>query len=1362
MTVDAQLTPSSHPPKITNTTVEGTEIDSINSIAVENPIIIENSDITLSVEISICKKPVKLLVDTGAHASILSSKLILSNVLYYPDVKYCLVGINGPGNTVKTHGAAYGNITLCGVKLKHQFQIAGDDIYLNYDGILGLDFLYVFKANIDLWAMKLTCWLPPWHNIYELNERSEFENNYPNLFKVKIGNRLVYKKNTTVINKMMAIPKSENAQLQKKLGIPKSKKLNLTMQASINRLEKMHMTEQSVGNEIKLAPGVRNFKVNVTEPLLCKSKFFHDGVFMNDTIVDTGKNVISIINATNETISLPSMHIEFDNVKNYNIYRIKNHNEMKPTINIDKLSERKSKDRIEYIESKLDLSHNSNEECKLIKKLITEFNDIFYVEGDGMTFVKNCEHRIFTKPGTNPVNTKQYRIPHSQKEIVQDKIKEMLKDDVIEPSTSLWNSPLLIVPKKSADDHKEYRFCVDYKNLNTKTETQTFPMPNLDEELNKMSGCKIFSTFDIRSAFHQIKMHKPDKEKTAFTAGHQKFQFKRMPFGLKGSPITWQVYLTGALNELLSANVMAYMDDILAYTTTIYDHAELLVKIFKRLRENGLKLKIEKTKLFAKEIKYLGFVINKHGLQPDEKNIEVIKNFPQPKNLKEIQRFVGMASYFRKFIHQFAGKAKPLHALCKKNVDFIWSEQCEESFETLKKALITAPVLAFADFSRKFYISVDASFYSVGGYISNSPPPLDKPIEYFSKTLSDCQQNYSTTHKELLAIVLAIERFQHYIWGKQFVVHTDHEALTYLFSQNRVGSRLLRWKLMLSEYDFEIIHRKGTNNVVSDCLSRIPQAEMRYFHMLKNDTTRSILAAITRSRAKENERLTKSAPNKSFAITTCSMNEEPNTTFDIKKYDKIIFIIDDCACIPFKKLQLRLKKKIKLNKDCTYNLIDVNENFNLIQIPKINFNLDRLQTAIMEIFGETEAGHVERIAINFGISNFRTYFEIKAAFKEIFSKLEISLTFFIGTQVEVFEINDINEILNLYHTSILGGHRGFERMKNTIKKFFTWHCMNSDIKKFIENCAVCEKTKIHKHTHTPLQITSVANAPFQKIYIDFVGEINPNSDEGHKHILTVACDLSKYVVMVPVHDCTALTAAKVIVEEVCLVFNIPKEIVSDNGPAFISETFREMAKLLEIKHIKTTPYHPQSNAVERYHRTLGQYIRAYTQKQKSSWHRYIKFFTFSYNNTIHSATGYSPHMLVFGYEIELPSSINRHRPDYNYDTYKHELITQLKGAWERSRAMIEQRKMENKRKYDSKKHETLTLKRNDLVLLFNDRKKDKFDNKYEGPFRVEEIISSAVTKVKKGKKSIIIHNDKLRLAKANHGTKTPPELEDKQ
>lgn len=1325
--------PQQHPPKKPveiknqrNKNIENIPNEpNINKITIIDSIFEENSDIVITVDVSICNKPVKLLVDSGAHATMLKSSAIKSNILYYPQVKYAMVGINGPSSSITTHGAAYGNVVMNGVKMKTQFQIADSRMHLNYDGILGLDFLRNYNAIINMSKMTLSVTLPPWHNMYEIEERHMFEKSNQNVIKMIKNNVLMYCKNEMKQRSISSNKKSKN------------------LEAHVNRLELLSLHNNNSHSDIKLSPyTTRNLKIDSSNEILCKAKTFSAGVFMTDTIIHAGNSTVTIVNNSDKTVHLTSLEVEMEPISNYNVFSIK------------KSACDDSERRIKIILDTMDMSHCNDMEKKRIEKLVSEYYDVFYIEGDGLSFAKGAEHRIPTEPNINPINVRQYKTSVGQKEIIQQKIKQMLDDDIIEPSTSLWNFPIILAPKKSSGDQKEFRFCVDYKQLNKHTETQTFPMPNLDEELGRMNGCKYFGKCDIAMAFHQIKMFEGDKDKTAFSTGFQKYQFKRMPFGLKGSPITWQVYLTTIMASVIISNVMVYMDDILTYSRSAEGHEATLRKIFEILRINGLKLKIEKTTLFAKEVEYLGHVIGKDGVKPNGRNVEAIKECPRPKKLAEVQRFLGMASYFRKFIFQFAAKAQPLHRLCKKNVEFEWSESCQKAFDTLKNALTTAPVLAFPDYSRKFYISVDASFYAVGGYISNDPPPNDKPIEYFSKALSDTQKNYATTHKELLAIILAIERFQHFIWGKHFVLYTDHEALTYLFNQNKVGSRLLRWKLQLAEYDFDIIHRKGSQNVVSDCLSRFePTQSINFFRLIKNPTTSALCQAMTRSRAIERDAGQENKQNKSHHI-----HEEPSITFDAKKYDKIIFIIDDVKNICFKKLQSHIRKKLDMNALAMYSVHSIGDGMHVIKLP-LRFDSIAMETTIASLIAESKQEHTQRMAINCGISNYRTYLEIKTQFRALLCGSEISVTFHICKQVEINDVQDINEILKTYHTSLLGAHRGFERMKNTIKNFYTWPTMSADIRKYIENCAICERTKVHTHTHTPLQITSVAHKPFEKLYIDFVGEINPNSLEGHKYILTVSCDLTKYVIMKPTFDQTALTAARTIVDEVCLVYNFPKIMVSDNGPAFIAETFAQMAKLLEIRHIKTAPYHPQSNGgIERYHRTLGSYVRAYAQKQASNWHKFIPYFAFSYNSTVHTTTGYAPHTLVFGFDIELPVSTKKARINYNYDSYHNELLSQMKHMHECARELIQKRKLENKKIYDKRGVKTLNLKRNDLVLLLNDTKAGKFDDKYTGPFRVEEPVSPAITKIKKKNKSVIVHNDKLKLAKADYGARAPPML----
>lgn len=216
----------------------------------------------------------------------------------------------------------------------------------------------------------------------------------------------------------------------------------------------------------------------------------------------------------------------------------------------------------------------------------------------------------------------------------------------------------------------------------------------------------------------------------------------------------------------------------------------------------------------------------------------------------------------------------------------------------------------------------------------------------------------------------------------------------------------------------------------------------------------------------------------------------------------------------------------------------------------------------------------------------------------------------------------------------------------------------------------------------PMQITSTATIPFEKIYIDHVGPINPMSPEGHLYIFTCSCDLTKFAVAIPVKDCTAITTARVLVENICLQYGIPKEIVSDNGSAFISDVYKEITKLLKIKVILTAPYHPQSNAVERYHRSLGQYLKAYAEQEPENWHNYLKYATFAYNNSVHLATNFTPQSLLYGYEIKLPTSVTQNKPSYNYDSYKRELQIQLRKTQQMAREAIQKQKEKNKKYYD--------------------------------------------------------------------------------
>lgn len=276
------------------------------------------------------------------------------------------------------------------------------------------------------------------------------------------------------------------------------------------------------------------------------------------------------------------------------------------------------------------------------------------------------------------------------------------------------------------------------------------------------------------------------------------------------------------------------------------------------------------------------------------------------------------------------------------------------------------------------------------------------------------------------------------------------------------------------------------------------------------------------------------------------------------------------------------------------------------------------------------------------------YVHFRTTFEEFFHTKQITTTLFINKILEIKESEDIEEIMQLYHQTLLGGHLGAEKMYKTISKFYKWTNMTNDIKNFVKKCQTCEKTKVITNTKVPMEISSLGEMLFDHCYIDFVGPI-PQSENGNKYIFTAVCDLTKFLVAVPTQDCTALTAAECLLEHIICRYNFPSKLISDNASNFVSKVIKDLTALFLIKKIFTTPYHPQANIVERLHRWLNTYLRAYAEKNKDSWDQLCKFATFAYNNSVHSTTGYTPHELAHGFKIQIPNHLTKQKVTYNYE-----------------------------------------------------------------------------------------------------------------
>lgn len=452
--------------------------------------------------------------------------------------------------------------------------------------------------------------------------------------------------------------------------------------------------------------------------------------------------------------------------------------------------------------------------------LISQFHDISY-EKKGLGRTSLIQHPIDTGDAA-PIRQRYYRMSPEKQGILVDQLDSMLKDDVVEPCESPWSSPVLLTPKKNG----ELRLCLDSRKLNSITKKDAYNLPYMTEILDNLRDAKYLSSIDLSKSFWQILIREEDRCKTAFyIPSRGTFQFKSMPFGLTNAPATQQRLVDYLFyGPEFEQRVFVYVDDVIIVSETFEQHILLLKKVLEKLKFANLTINLEKSQFFRHQLKYLGYVVDINGLHADPEKVDSISKYPTPTNRKEVRRFLGTASWFRRFIPNFSQLASPLNKLTSQSKNappFSWSKEADDAFQKLKNLLASAPILACPDYSKPFEVHTDASDYGIGAVLTQVLDGEEKVIAYMSKSLSKQERNYSATEREALAVLSSIEHWRCYLEnGLKFTVFTDHSSLKWFLNLNNPTGRLARWGVRLSAFNFDIKHRKGADNVVPDSLSR--------------------------------------------------------------------------------------------------------------------------------------------------------------------------------------------------------------------------------------------------------------------------------------------------------------------------------------------------------------------------------------------------------------------------------------------------------------------------------------------------------------------------------------------------------------
>lgn len=852
--------------------------------------------------------------------------------------------------------------------------------------------------------------------------------------------------------------------------------------------------------------------------------------------------VIDVAKASDEIFNIEPLQTELVNERNFNVIK---ENVQRP------------------ISEQLRCNHLNEEEKQGLIKEVNGFSHIFYQENFNLTFTNAIKHRIRTLNDV-PIHVKSYRYPYIHKEEVQRQINEMLEKGIIRHSNSPYSAPVWVVPKRmDASGKTKWRIVIDYRRLNEVTIDDKYPIPNIEEILEKLGRCQYFTTLDLAKGFHQIEIHENDIHKTAFSVENGHYEFLRMPFGLKTAPATFQRLMNNVLKEYINKICLVYLDDIIIYSTSLQEHLDSLRKIFTRLSEANLKVQLDKSEFLKRETEFLGHVVTQEGIKPNPQKIICVQNFPIPKNAKQIKQFLGLTGYYRRFIRDYSRIAKPITKYLKKDAKLdINDPEYLNSIETLKRLLTTEPILKYPDLSKTFIITTDASNYALGAILSQD----DHPICFASRTLNDHEQNYSTIEKELLAIVWATKYFRPYVFGRKFYIETDHKPLQWLFSVKEPNSRLFRWKIKLSEYNYEIRYKKGRQNGNADALSRI--------QINHNEEENS-----NGNRSNENN----------------TENRIPLTKSPLNVFKNQIIIQKTNSG------SLKIKNKNAFNKQRKIIYVKDLDNDIAIVILKNHCNpntLNALYVPDSEFFNIIESAYLR-------------YFSRNEKFKVIRCNHILE------------DIEDEESLAKLIEEEHLrNNHRGITEVTKELQMKYYNPKLSIRVTQFINNCEICN---LEKYERKPIkqkyQLTETPSAPNQIIHIDVFYTLEKNL------FLTFIDKFSKFAQAIKINARSWTEFKRALLQYLSTTGDIGK-IVVDNELGFKALPLREFLNQRNITiHYTSNNNHTSNADVERLHNTINEHLRLLRHdpnKDTDTVEEKILKIIYFYNNSIHSTTNKKP------------------------------------------------------------------------------------------------------------------------------------------
>eukprot|EP00878_Enallax_costatus_P001624 GHUV01001775.1.p1 GENE.GHUV01001775.1~~GHUV01001775.1.p1 ORF type:complete len:1469 (+),score=368.37 GHUV01001775.1:420-4826(+) len=919
------------------------------------------------------------------------------------------------------------------------------------------------------------------------------------------------------------------------------------------------------------------------------------------------------------------------------------------------------------------LNASASEEEPLIadsklQKLLDKYKVVFSELPAGVIHRPGLpEMTIDFEEGKQPPKGFQYRLSKPEKDELQRQLTLALEKGWVEPSSAPFGAPVLFAKKKNGG----LRMCIDYRAVNRITQVIN-PLPRIDDLLDMLNGATVFSGLDLASGYWQIPLKEEHRYRSTFLCPQGAYQWKVMPFGLANAPGVFARTMHTVFSDMIGKFVLVYLDDILIFSKTPEEHEQHLELVLERLKQHQFYAQRPKCTFFVRSCEFLGHIVSGEGISVDPRKVKIVQDWPVPTDASQVMSFLGLANFFRRFIHAYSSIAKPLHELTHKNAVWKWTSQHQAAFHMLKEKLVTAPVLKAPDFSnpRGFQIIADASDYCIGAILLQD----DHPIAFESKKLSPAQVNYVTAEKELLAVMHALTVWRCYVDGSKVTIYSDHEPLKYLKTKQTLLPREVRWSQFLERFDYTWEYRVGRLNA-ADPLSRVTHSSVDGSgtgsltgKAVASETVLDYLAALRSS-----SRVRKAKAPYSPPASPKKQRQQQQQLHAADADADEPTVLSDVAVPVSSQVAAALREEIAAG----YKLLKESE---------------LTATAARYSLRQSEEG-----------------------------------LWCHGQQVYVPNFKLQQKIIAELHDTPYSGHKGVTKTLAAVQRLYWWPGLRSSVNNFVTTCASCQRNKVQgKKPIGMLQPLEVPAAPWAEVSMDYITGL-PTTVAGNDAVMVFCDRLTK---MVHFAACTktidAEGSAKLFVQHVFAHHGLPVSIISDRDTRFKSEFWSALMSMLQVNHKMSSAFHPQTDGqTERVNRVLEEYLRHYVSPTQDDWDQWLPLAEFAYNNSVHEAVKETPFFLNYGLHPRVPGAVRTQAQTVAPAT---EFAERMQQIIEKAKMHLEGARQRACRIANPSRREA-AFKVGDKVLLSSKNVAlktpgvNKLLPKFLGPFTVKQVLS---------------------------------------